>query len=320
MACTFELFLPSADRARLPEAHEALAGIDRLEAQLSVYRDESDISAINRRAAVAPVHVEPRLYALLRRARDIGAATGGAYDLTTGALTRCWGFLRRQGRVPSPADLEAARAVSGWPRVVFDDVRSSVGFTRPGVELNLGSIGKGYALDRVAAHLRAAGIRHFLLHAGYSSMLASGSPDGGQGWAIALKDPRQPGSRLGVIRLRDQALSTSGLGEQSFEAGGRRYGHILDPRTGWPSDASVQCTVVAPDAARAEALSTAFFVMDEAAVHACMALEPGVGRLSVRSRGPEDQPIAERLRLEGVAAARVASGHPAQRGFSGERA
>jgi thiamine biosynthesis lipoprotein ApbE len=118
MACTFELFLRSTDRARLPQAHEALAGIDRLEAQLSIYRDGSDISVINRRAAVAPVPVEPRLYALLRRARDIGATTAGAYDLTTGALTRCWGFLRRQGRVPSPADLEAARALSGWPRDV----------------------------------------------------------------------------------------------------------------------------------------------------------------------------------------------------------
>jgi thiamine biosynthesis lipoprotein len=200
---------------------------------------------------------------------------------------------------------------------MFDDVRASVGFTRAGVELNLGSIGKGYALDRVAAHLRAAGIRHFLLHAGYSSILASGSPDGRQGWAIALKDPRQPGSRLGVVRLRDQALSTSGIGEQSFEAGGRRYGHILDPRTGWPSDASVQCTVVAPDAARAEALSTAFFVTDEASVRAYMALEPDVGRLSVRSRSPADPPVTVRLRLAGVTAP-AGRANAAQRELPGE--
>lgn len=301
MACTFELFLRATDRSGLPEAHEALGEIDRLEAQLSIYRDDSEITGINRRAGAGPVVVERRLYALLRRAHAIGLATGGAYDLTTGALTRCWGFLRREGRVPAADALEAARAACGWTRVVFDDERTCVRFTVAGVELNLGSIGKGYALDCVAARLRRVGIRDFLLHAGHSSILASGTSGTGEGWAVAIKDPRGPRARLGVVRLRDRALSTSGVGEQGFDAGGRRHGHILDPRTGWPSDASLQCTVAASDAARAEALSTAFFVMDEPEVRVCMEEAPDVGRVSVRSASRGDPPIVERLAVDGPA-------------------
>jgi len=261
MACQFEVFLRPEDRNHAAAVHEALDEIDALEDQMSVYREWSELSRLNRSAALTPVAVEKRLYGLLRRAEELGCATGGAFDITAGPLVRAWGFFDRAGRLPAPEEIEAARARTGWRHVYFDNTAGTVAFRREGVELNLGSIGKGYALDRAAGRLRDAGLRSFLIHAGHSSILAAGDSISGPGWEVSLRDPRRRNRSLGSVRLSDRALSTSGTAEQSFEQGGRRYGHILDPRTGWPASCNALVSVAAPDAATAEALSTAFFVM-----------------------------------------------------------
>jgi thiamine biosynthesis lipoprotein len=133
-----------------------------------------------------------------------------------------------------------------------------VSFARPDVELNLGAIGKGFALDCAASRLRAAGIVHALLSAGGSSMVAVGGR--GSGWQIDLVSPLVPGQAIACLRLRNAALGTSGAGEQFVIADGRRYGHVLDPRTGWPAHGVLSASVVASDAARADALSTAFLI------------------------------------------------------------
>jgi FAD:protein FMN transferase len=295
MACAFELFLPPSARERLAAAQHALEQVDALETQLTVYRETSEVSRLNREAASGPVHVSAALHALLRLAREIGRETAGAYDVTCGALVRCWSFLHRTGGIPDPEALDLARAASGWHRVLFDDEAETIAFAVPGVEINLGSIGKGYALDRIAAVLRASGIHDFLLHAGHSSVLAAGDSGTGSGWTVAIADGRSPGARLGTIVLSDQALSTSGIGQQSFTVGGRRYGHIIDPRSGAPSDACVQSSVVAASAGVSEALSTAFFVMKEPDVQAYCAAHPEIGRLTLRPGS--DAPIQERLTL-----------------------
>jgi thiamine biosynthesis lipoprotein len=131
------------------------------------------------------------------------------------------------------------------------------------MELNLGSIGKGYALDRVGQLLAAAEIHDVLVHGGNSSVLARGSHGAtpGQGWSVGVRNPLRPDHHLGEIRLRDRALATSGSGTQFFMHEGQRYGHILDPRTGWPAQEVLSATVIAPTAALAEALSTAFYVL-----------------------------------------------------------
>jgi thiamine biosynthesis lipoprotein len=260
MACHFELFLRPQDQPFLSVALESLAEVDALEQQMTIYRDDSELSTLNRAAHEKPVPVEARLYQLLIQAREIGRETGGAYDITAGPLVRCWGFLNRNGRVPEPDDLQAARRLTGWDALTFHDATRSISFRKPGMELNLGSIGKGYALDRLAEGLRKKGLRNFLIHAGHSSILAAGDSNSGPGWDVSLRDPRTQES-LGTLKLKDQGMSTSGVGQQSFVANGKRYGHLLDPRSGWPGTATLLCSVVAPAAARAEALSTAFFVM-----------------------------------------------------------
>jgi FAD:protein FMN transferase len=288
MACQFEVFLRPKDRSFVAAVHEALDEVDRLEAQMTVYREDSELSRLNRSAFLSPVGVEERLYLLLRFASTIGKETGGAFDITAGPLIRCWGFFERKGRRPGDEELRAAREVTGWDKVTFDDAACSVSFCRQGVELNLGSIGKGYALDRAAERLRKAGLRDFLIHAGHSSVLAFGDSNRGPGWEISVRDARVPQGELGSFCLVDQGMSTSGVGEQFFTANGRRFGHILDPRTGWPSGVNLLCSVVAPTAARAEALSTAFFVMDAEEVQSYCEAHPRVGTIVLPASPTEE--------------------------------
>jgi thiamine biosynthesis lipoprotein len=258
MACRFEILLDGADDHHAAAAHEALDEADRLEAALSVFRETSALSRLNQTAAETPAVVDPDLFALLVRCRDLHARTEGAFDITSTPLSRCWGFLRREGRLPSPEAITAARALVGMSAVRFDESSRTIRFPRPGVELNLGSIGKGYALDRMAALMRRRGVGHALLSAGGSSAVALGGRH--EGWTVDIR-PRQAGeARLARLHLRDGALATSGAGEQFFEVEGKRYGHVIDPRTGWPAAGILGVSVVTAEGALSDALSTAFLV------------------------------------------------------------
>jgi thiamine biosynthesis lipoprotein len=264
MACPFEVFFNAGQYAdAMDVALAALDRVDALEAQLTVYRETSEIMEINRRAAREALVVEPRLFDLLHYACQLHAETAGAYDITSGPLSKVWGFYRRQGQLPEPQALAEALARVGSQHVELSLPDQTIRFRCDGMELNLGSIGKGYALDRATEVLAAAGMEHFLWHGGRSSILARGSqgsrPDAG--WLVSIGDPVRPGKTLAQVRLRDRALGTSGCGTQFFRHGGRRYGHILDPRTGWPAEGMLSATAVAPTAAQADALATVFYVL-----------------------------------------------------------
>ena len=270
MACDFEICLRAGQYPQGTEvALEALDLVGQLEDQMSVFRSHSELSRINLTAAQQPVEVEPRLFALLKLAMQVCEETGGAYDITAGPLWELWGFARRQGDIPEAERLEEARRHVGSRLVELDDRRGTIRFLDPGVRLNLGSIGKGYALDRCSEKLLEAGIDDFLIHGGQSSVLAHGSqgPDPASGladatgWAVGISDPLRLRQRLDEVRLCNRALGTSGAQFQSFRHEGRRYGHILDPRSGWPAQGVLSATVVAPTAALADALSTAFYVL-----------------------------------------------------------
>jgi thiamine biosynthesis lipoprotein len=258
MACRFEITLAAEDGAFVPAAMTALDEIDRLEDELSVFRETSTVSALNRRAAYQPVVVARHVMDLLADCQRLHHETGGAFDITATPLSRCWGFLRRDGRVPDPDAIEAARALVGFDAVQLNRDDGSVSFGRPGIELNLGAIGKGYALDRASLGLRMSGVAHALLSAGRSSLLAMGGR--GEGWLIDLVSPLLAGGAIAGFWLRNAAVGTSGVGEQFVIADGHRYGHVIDPRTGWPANGVVSASVVASDAASADALSTAFFI------------------------------------------------------------
>jgi len=257
MACRFEILLSGEDKTHLPVVHKALDEIERVESVLTVFRPTSLLVHLNERAAQEAVPVDQELFGLIKLCSALHIQTRGAYDVTTTPLSRCWGFLKREGRLPSADQIEGARAKVGMERIELDEARHTVRFLSPGVELNFGSVGKGYALGRAGGLLRKSGLRNALLSAAGSSVLAMGG-EGGD-WVIDIRS-RRAKARLGRLRLRDGALGTSGAGEQFVEIDGRRYGHVLDPRTGWPASSTLSASVVASDPAMADALSTAFLV------------------------------------------------------------
>jgi thiamine biosynthesis lipoprotein len=242
----------------VPAARTALDEIDRLEDELSVFRETSTVSEVNRLAACQPVVVPRHLIDLLAACQRLHQETGGAFDITTMPLSRCWGFLHREGGLPDPDAIESARALVGFGAVQLSRDDGSVSFGRAGIELNLGAIGKGYAIDRASVGLRRSGVAHALLSAGRSSLLALGGR--GDGWRVDLVSPLVAGRAIAGLWLRNAAIGTSGAGEQFVIADGHRYGHVIDPRTGWPANGVVSASVVASDAASADALSTAFLV------------------------------------------------------------
>jgi thiamine biosynthesis lipoprotein len=283
MACEFEVQLGAArDDDSMEHVFAALDLVETLEAQITVYRADSEVMDINRRAATRPVVVEPRLFRLLQLARRIHAETRGAHDITSGPLSEVWGFSRRQGRLPSDEDLTAALERVGMELVDLDDEKLTVAFRRNGVAVNFNSIGKGYALDRMKELLASHGVEDYLLHGGRSSVLASGNQPGYEdGWTVGLRHPLRPAGRLAEFLVRDQSLSTSGSGTQFFIRRGRRYGHILDPRSGRPADGLFSATVIAPTAAEADALSTAFYVLGPEGTAEYCERHPQIGALLV---------------------------------------
>ena len=309
MACEFEVRFPAERYQQGTEsALEALDLVEAWEEEISYFRPTSQLSRINLLAAEEPVEVSPSLFELLHLAMTLYAETQGAYDVTSAPLWEAWGFARRAGEIPTEAQLAEARSRVGSHLVELDPARRTVRFRQPGVRINLGSIGKGQALDVCGQRLLSLGMADFLLHGGQSSVLArglrtrglpEGSPSTLRCWEVGIRDPRQPSRRLGVVRIHDRALGTSSGQFQSFRHQGRRYGHILDPRSGWPAEGVLATTVVAPTAALADALSTAFYVMgtdrsldycrahpEIGAVLVCPG--PGDGRVKVHAAGLDD--------------------------------
>jgi len=284
MACEFTIFQNADQYPQGQElAMQALDLVEQLEDQMTVYRDHSEVSRINRAAYANNVKVEPQLFKLLQHAAKIFAATDGAFDITAGPLSKVWGFVRREGRLPTGEELAAARNISGGDLMVLDAGAQTIRFLKEGASINLGGIGKGYALDVAAKHLVVSGVCDFLMHGGHSSVVARGdrhATEGG-GWPVGIVHPLRPEKRLAEIRLRGQAIGTSGAGSQHFYHQGKKYGHILDPRTGQPASGVMSASVVAPSAAGADALATALYVLGVDAAEAYCQANPEITAILV---------------------------------------
>jgi thiamine biosynthesis lipoprotein len=320
MATRFEIVLHGADPVTLRAAgEEALAEIERLEAQLSLFRPTSEIAHLNARAAYEPIRVTPALFQLLQHAKTLNTETGGAFDITIAPLMRCWGFIGGTGSVPRADTLANVRSQVGMDLVHLEPKDFSVRFECQGVMLDLGAIGKGYAIDRAAELLREAGIESALLHGGTSTIYALGAPPEADGWQVAIADPKKapdsptlykpaesietkpelpaikelhPPEQTGKNRtafptafatvwLKDESLSVSAIWGRSFTADGQTFGHIIDPRTGHPSTAALLSAVILPSATETDALSTALLTLGPEGHEQITALRPGMRTLVV---------------------------------------
>lgn len=253
MATTFEILTTHEDAQYAEQA--AWAAFDelvRLEAELSRFIENSDISRINNLAAGQPLPIGLAAFECLQLSAEIYDQTNGAFDVTIGPLLGCWLNRDRTARAPSQKELGLARRHTGTHLLKLDEADHTVELLTSPVQIDLGGIGKGYAVDKMAELLREWSIDIALIHAGFSSALALGCPSGTKGWPVTVSNPRNRKETLACLYLRDRALSGSGL---------QKGQHIIDPRTQHPVEGKLATWSSAPTAAAADALSTAFMVM-----------------------------------------------------------
>ena len=253
MATVFEIFIAGDDASYAGQA--ALAAfdeLDRIEQDLSRFIENSDISLINNLPAGQPLKLGLDAFDCLMLSAKIYEEIGGAFDITIGSLLDCWLTEDQTLRKPSGRDLSFACQHTGMSLLTLDEAEHTVTLLAAPVQVDLGGVGKGYAVDRMAKLLGDWSIDTALINAGFSSVRSLGAPGQTKGWPVTLTDPRNRSRTLARLYLRDQALSGSGL---------QKGPHIIDPGTAMPVEDKRAAWALAPDAATADALSTAFMVI-----------------------------------------------------------
>ncbi|HTU50677.1 MAG TPA: FAD:protein FMN transferase [Acidobacteriaceae bacterium] len=253
------LYAPSREEAAAI-AKPVFEEVDRVDALLSNYRPDSEISRINHEAFEHEVTTDPETFRFLTTCMAWSKRSRGAFDVSVGKLMKVWKFFGASGALPSPEELAAARVDVGWENIRLDPEQRTVRFLAAGIELDPGGIGKGYAVDRAVRVLRARGVPAALLSAGSSTIYALGAPSGEAGWKVRVPSPYPEGGAISTVILRDTSLSTANLSEKNFVHEGQFYGAIMNPQSLQPVRGVLQVTVISPSATDSDALSNALFV------------------------------------------------------------
>ncbi|MEJ5348469.1 MAG: FAD:protein FMN transferase [Desulfosoma sp.] len=282
MGTVVTISVVSQDARRAYEALEtAFDEIARLEAMMSVFREESEVSRVNREASQHPVPVSEELFQVIEMSLSLSEITHGAFDITVGPLMTLWPFYKKDKILPSPHALQEALSNVGYRRLVVSPRERSVFFSTAGMALDLGGIAKGFAIDRAVAVLKDHGMAAALVNAG-GDIFAYGTKPDGQPWRIGLQHPRDPQTLLAVLSLTDRAVVTSGDYQRYFLKDGKRYSHIVDPRNGFTAQETASVTVIADRAAYADALATGILVLGVKEGMALVESLPGVHALIVK--------------------------------------
>ena len=262
MGTGFSIVAYGEDRGRLESiVSEGLEEAHRLDDMLSNYKPDSEWSMVNREAANGPVHITPELFQLLAACVEYSKESEGAFDISVGPLMKVWGFYKGTGHLPHRAEVWGAMNLVGYQNIVLDAAARSVRFVKKGVEIDPGGIGKGYAVDRIAQILKDNGVKRALISGGGSSIYAIGAPPNEKGWKIDIKNPRKTSESVETVYLKDESMSTSGNYEKFFYAEGKMYSHIMDPRTGYPSQGMLSTSVIAPRTLDSEAWTKPYYIL-----------------------------------------------------------
>lgn len=240
---------------------EQAVGLAKLiESRASRYEPKSDVTAINAGAGVAPVKVHDDILSMVQVALEYGTLSGGEFDITVAPLARLWGFYDQEYRVPSQDEIDRVLPLVNYRGVAVDPAAGTVMLAEKGMEIDLGGIAKGYAVQRMCELLRERGVKSALVNFG-GAVGALGRRSDGRKWAIGVRHPRTDGELAGELEIEDTYVSSSGDYERYFVSGGKRYCHIFDPRTGRQPTEVASTTVVGGDSTVCDILSTAMFVM-----------------------------------------------------------
>ena len=280
MACTYTVVVYGTDPKQLPLiTTAALDEVDRIDALMSNYKPESPLSQINREAGQHPVLVEPELFRFLERCVRYSQQSEGAFDITVGPLMKAWGFFRGEGRIPWFFELWNVLRNVGYQHLRLNASQRTVQFARAGMELDLGGIAKGYAVDRVVELLKEQRIEQAFVSAGGSTLYGLGAPPDSPGWEVKLQDPltpHDPKKSAATVLLKNQCLSVSGNYEKFFKVRGVTYSHIMDPRTGRPVENMLSVAVITQTGTDGDALDNAFYVQGVEKGKALLPLYPGL--------------------------------------------
>lgn len=288
MATRFELVLYGEQERSLKAAgEEALNEIERIEARISPFKPDSEISIINQNAYSHPIRASIEVYQLLKTANQVWQDSNGAFDITIGQLMRLWGFRDDSDYHPELEDIERIRQNCGMNFLQLDDFNHTVKFLKNAVKIDLGAIGKGYAINQAIEILREEGIKSALLHGGTSTVAAIGRPPELNEWNIAVEIPPDVltgfKGAVATANLNESSLSISGIWGRAKKLGDKILGHIIDPRTGRPSDRIIMAVVVCKSAIFSDALSTALLVAGEEICHKLTRIYPDLKYLFVKT-------------------------------------
>jgi len=274
----------AASAADAAAAHRAIRLVDSL---MSNWTETSEVARINRVADSVTTHVQPLVGDVIARSLRIWRESDHTFDITVEPLVRAWGFIGGPRRVPSDSEARAAWALVGAGDVKFDSAAGTIHFARRGMRIDLGGIAKGYAVDQAMAVLRARGVKNALVDAS-GNMMSLGTPPASEHWRIGLRDPRDRVPYFARVWLDGDAISTSANYEQFVAKDGKRYGHILDPRTGQPASGLLAVTVVAADATTTDSWDTPLYVLGLEAAKAKALAHPDIATVLVAPGAPAE--------------------------------
>lgn len=277
---TVKAYGPNAEEA----IQRAIAEMRRLDSLLSAYDPDSEVAAINSMAGVAPVKVSEDTIKVIQRALYFAELSGGVFDPTILPVSRLWTLAREKEQLPSKEEVAAALELVDYRLVQIDPDEGTVYLPMKGMGLDLGAIAKGYAVDKMAEILRASGVKDFLINAGGNVYAGGRKPDNSK-WRVGVTDPRDTEATLGVMHAEDISVVCSGDYRRYFVVDNTVYHHIIDPRTGYPSDTSRGTTVFYPSSTDADALSTILFILGPDDSEGILSQFEGIGAIFVRKDG-----------------------------------
>lgn len=246
-------------------ADQAFVEVRRIDRMLSNYIADSELSRVNECARDSPVKVSREFFDLLTSCERYSWQSDGTFDITVGPLMKVWGFYKSSGRLPNEAEIRIALGSVGYQNLELDSTNLMVRFKKPGVNLDPGGVGKGYAVDRMVAVLLKCGIRSALISAGGSSIFGIGTPPNDpRGWHVRIRDPKEESRTAAEVYLKNNSISTSGNYEKFFWANGKLYSHIMDPRTGYPSEGVLSVSVISGRTLDSEIWAKPYYILGPA--------------------------------------------------------
>lgn len=261
MGSVFELTLVEKDSALAEKHFQQVTGeIDRIENLISEWRPQTQISEVNRNAGVSPVKVDREVFELTQRALRYSELSEGAFDISIAAMDKLWRFDGSMTEMPSGEAIRRSVERVGYRHILLDSAASTIYLARPGMKIGFGSIGKGYAADKGRELMQKLGVQGGIVNAS-GDLSAWGAPPGSKVWRIGIYNPFKPRKILKVLKLKEASVATSGSYEKYAEIRGKRYSHIINPQTGYPSTGLTSVSVTGPTAEFANALSTSVMVM-----------------------------------------------------------